>query len=142
MQTRTSNLTQAIQSWWTDQHRHPVNDDFFAVFRGYTLTPCGQRCGWPNGRTRDQLVREVAGRIKASDVDAARALESPEGRLATTVVSALLPAPYGDEFTFLVDIVDSAGTRSVRTRNWSIAGAIVAACFVMLGIARSGPVAL
>jgi hypothetical protein len=143
MQTQTSNLPQTIQSWWSDQHRHLGNyDDFSALFRGYSFTPSGQGCGWQNGRTRDELVRELAGQIKASDVDVAKSLETPEGRFATTVVAALLPPPYGDEFTFLVDIVDAAGTRSVKTRFWSLVGALVIGSLLVLGISRAGPVTL
>jgi hypothetical protein len=143
MRTQTINLTTVVQSWWADQHRHPGNDsDLSALFRGYASIPCGQGCEWRQGRANEQLIRELSSRIKASDVDAARALESPQGKFATIVVTALMPFPYGDEFTFLVDIVEAAAARSVRVRNQRLAGALVVGFLILIGIARSGPVAL
>jgi hypothetical protein len=142
MQTHTSSLTQSIQSWWSEQHRHPGNKDDLSSFFRYAFTPCGQGCGWQNGRTRDEIVRELASRINASDVEAAKSLETPEGSFATAVVSALLPFPYGDEFSLLVDIVEAAGTRSMKIRFWSVVGGLVAGSLLVLGIVKSGPVTL
>lgn len=142
MQTQTSNLTQTVQSWWADQHRHLERDsDSSALFRSYAFIPCGQGCGWQNGRTQDELVKELTGRIRASDVEAAKALETPEGSFATAVVSALLPFPYGDEFTLLVDIVEASGSRSMKIRFWSVVGGLVVGSLLVLSVLKSGPVA-
>jgi hypothetical protein len=142
MQTQTLNLTQSIQSWWAEQHSHPGNNGDLSLFRSYAFVPCGQGCGWQDGRTQDELVRDLASRIKASDVEAAKSLETPEGTFATAIVSALLPFPYGDEFTLLVDVVETAGTRSMKIRTWSVVGCIVVGSLLILGIVKSGPVAL
>jgi len=126
-----------------DQHHHPGSyDAFAALLRGYTFVPCGQGCDWLRGRSRDQLVRELSSRIRASDADAARALESPGGKYAMTVVSALMPYPYGEVSTFLVDLVEAAAARSVKVRNQRLAGALVVGFLILIGTSRSGPVTL
>jgi len=148
---RTLNLDPLIgqvQSWWNEQHiacgSEVVPDSLGRPFEGlsflYTREEwqkypviCPSTCGWRNAKSRDQLLASLRPKVKANAVRAAGILDRPDVEVARQVASALMPAPYGEELTLVVDLIEAAGAQSVFEQKRALKGAGIA-CATVVGL--------
>jgi len=146
---RTLNLDPLIgqvQSWWNEQHAacssevvpdplgRPLEGLSFLYTREEWLAYpviCPSTCGWRNAKSRDQLLASLRPKIKANAVRAAGLLDQPDVQVARQVASSLMPAPYGEELTLVVDLIDAAGAQSVYEQKRALKRARITAVSVV-----------
>jgi hypothetical protein len=146
-------LIAQTQRWWDQQHANcnqrdldPLGRPFEAMSWLYTQEDLGQplcpmSCRWEQDRTREQLVATLYTELTVGAVHAAGLLQQPDVGVALEIASALVPAPYDAELTFVTDLIKAAGAQTVQDRNRSLVGAGVSmaalASFIFWGRGRS-----
>jgi hypothetical protein len=144
-------LISQVQSWWDSQHAEcpvlapdPLGRPFDGLSFLYTQaeleysSPCPLLCGWRDGQTPEQMIASLRPYLKAGAVNAAGLLDRPDAQIAEQVASTLLPAPFGDELTFVTDLIEAAGAQTVQGRNRKLVGAGAAGFFLILFLLARG----
>jgi hypothetical protein len=150
-----SPLIEQVQRWWDTKHQtcgvkrgsnSPglPSENLYDLLRnedliGYAVI-CPSTCGWRGNETVQELVSELQRDLKANAVRAAGLLNRPNEQIAERVASALLPTPYGQELTFVTDLIKAAGAQTVFQRKQTLTGAGIAAVtlvgFCLLGLSH------
>jgi len=142
-----------FQLWWNEQHaacgsavmpdplgRPSEGLSFLYTHAEWLEYPviCPSTCGWRNAKSRDQLLESLRPIVKANAVRAAGLLDQPDAQVALQVADALVPAPYGEELTLVVDLIQAAGAQSIFERKRALKSAGIAATVVSLLLLNTG----
>lgn len=137
-------LIEQAQAWWQRQHagcpgpRDPMGGPSDSLSWLYTHGdpveewPCPLSCGWRGDRSVEQLADDLSQEFSVQAVRAAGLVDAPDAQVAELVAGALLPQPYGDAFTLVVDVVKAASAKTVQARDRALVGALVAGGLLLI----------
>jgi hypothetical protein len=123
MDSRIQPWRDQVQTWWEDQQsdRNKLAEGGFYWLQEDSFV-VRQPFDWVGTRTKPDLVKELKTVARFSVIDAARATNKPQNKIALVIAESLLPAPYADEMKLLVDVINAAATENLKLRKryvWS-----------------------